>query len=513
MSHVAGGSGRARAIIALTAVISLTLGVAPAAGNPVRRLSANAAGMEGNGASGVLNTPPDVTNDGSLVAYTSDATNLEVPPVLAGTMHGPRALRDPNVTPPGPGLVATDTNGAPDIFVYDAATGVTRRESVDSLGHEADGASRNASVSGNGRSIVFESDAHSLDVADTNNVSDIYLRDLISGKTTRVSVSSAGGPANGASSRPSISDDGSFVAFSSLATNLVARAPDTNDASDVFVRDIARGTTTLVSAVLGGGASDGPSSAAQISGDGRTVTFQSDARNFIIIPVDSNAVTDIFSWSRKSAQIVRVSALPGMEANGPSTEPSISSDGLTIAFTSRATNFDSTPDLNGASDIFLSDATNGLHRVTPQQTDRDSMVPSVSAHGGQVTYISAATNIVPEDTNATIDAFIYNPSTGVTARVSTDTTGQQANGKTGAAAISGDGRTIVFASEASNLAAGDTNGVRDVFMRSDETNCPDGGQETGPISGHIHGELEPAGGPTSGRIHSANCAFIVPAGL
>lgn len=145
-------------------------------------------------------------------------------------------------------LVPGDTNASADVFVHDLVTGHTQRVSVDSAGAEADKASFGPSISGDGRYVAFNSDATNLVPDDTNQATDAFVHDLVTGQTQRVSVDSAG--AAQASSGfdpapPAISEDGRYVAFDSDASNLVPS--DTNEAQDVFVHDVVTGQTRRVS--------------------------------------------------------------------------------------------------------------------------------------------------------------------------------------------------------------------------------------------------------------------------
>ncbi len=132
------------------------------------------------------------------------------------------------------------------MFVRDLVAGTTRRVSVSSAGAQANGESVVGSISGDGRLVAFRSVASNLVAGDTNRSSDVFVRDLAAGTTRRVSVSSAGVQANGDSTAPSISADGRFVVFMSRASNLVVG--DTNGFEDVFVRDLVTGTTERISA-------------------------------------------------------------------------------------------------------------------------------------------------------------------------------------------------------------------------------------------------------------------------
>src|SRR5262249_41436613 len=147
-----------------------------------------------------------ISADGRFVAFASHATNL----------------------------VPGDTNNATDVFVHDLSTGATERVSVDSAGNEADAESPgDVALSADGRFVAFQSAADNLVAGDVNKVTDIFVHDRATGATERVSVDSNGGEANGKSLTPSISGDGSLVAFGSDATDLVAN--DTNGLHDVFV--------------------------------------------------------------------------------------------------------------------------------------------------------------------------------------------------------------------------------------------------------------------------------------
>jgi Tol biopolymer transport system component len=159
-------------------------------------------------------------------------------------------------------LVANDANGASDIFVRDIAAGTTSRVSVNLAGGDADLPSTSPAISGNGRFVAFSSPATNLVVGDTNNLSDIFVRDLVAGTTLRASVSTTGGEANRASSGASLSRDGRFVSFLSDATNLVAGG--SGFLTQVYVRDTqaqAQTTTRPVSLSI--------VTWARLSGDGR----------------------------------------------------------------------------------------------------------------------------------------------------------------------------------------------------------------------------------------------------
>src|SRR5262249_22544698 len=160
-----------------------------------------------------------------------------------------------------------------------AGPGSTTRVSTATGGGQGNGRSFVPTISADGRYVAFYSDASNLVSGDTNGARDVFVRDLQTGETTRVSVSSSGAEADGDSFAPALSADGRYVAFASAATNLVAG--DTNDANDVFVRDRQTNTTTRVSVGHEGSQANGGSDQPSLSGDGRLVAFTSTASNVV----------------------------------------------------------------------------------------------------------------------------------------------------------------------------------------------------------------------------------------
>jgi hypothetical protein len=363
-------------------------------------------------------------------------------------------------------LVPGDTNGTADVFVHDVKTGATTCVSVDSAGAEANSFSIGPSISTNGRFVAFRSLATNLVPGDTNGALDVFVHDVKTGATSRVSVDSAGGQANGDSLNPSISGNGRFVAFASIATNLVPA--DTNGVLDVFVHDVKTGTTTRVSVDSAGAQADSSSFEPSISGNGRFVAFRSEAAN--LVPGDTNDALDVFVHDVKAGTTTRVSVeSTGRQANGDSADPSISGNGRFVAFESLATNL--VPgDTNGGIDVFVHDVRTGsTTRVSVdsggEEADSDNANPSVSGNGRFVAFDSFATNLVPGDTNDADDAFVHDVKVGATARVSVDSAGAQANAGSLTPSISGNGRFVAFLSLAGNLVPGDTNGTADIYLR------------------------------------------------
>jgi Tol biopolymer transport system component len=339
------------------------------------RLSVDSAAAEGDGASRDVK----ISADGRFVAFASDATNL----------------------------VADDTNGFQDVFVHDRVTGATTRVSVGSAGEEGDAQSASPVISADGHYVAFTSDATNLVPGDTNASSDIFVHNLLTGRTIRVSVDSAGVESNGPGNGAAISGDGRFVVFSSDAFNLVPG--DTNGMTDIFIRDQKAGTTSRVSVDAAGSEADASSSLPAISADGRFVAFVSDATN--LAPGDTNAIQDVYLRDRTAGTTTRVSvAAAGGDPDGLSYDPAISADGRFVAFGSDATNL-VTGDVNGTQDIFVRDMSAGpIKRVNVDAAGAEANLlsydPALSADGRFVAFGSRASNLVAGDTNATDDIFL-----------------------------------------------------------------------------------------------------------
>lgn len=292
--------------------------------------------------------------------------------------------------------------------------------SINTAGVKGNNESYSQAISANGQFVAFSSLANNLVANDTNAVYDIFVHDVQNATTTRVSVSSAGVEGNNVSFRPAISADGRYVTFFSRADNLVTG--DTNSFDDVFVHDRNTGATTRVSVpnitdqlMLGTEATGGDSVYPAISADGRYVTYTSLAIN--LVTGDSNAVNDIFIHDRNTGSTTRLSVDSiNTQSNGGSFGPSISNDGRYVAFT------------------------------------------------------SSASNLVAGDTNATSDIFLHDTQNGgTTTRVSISLFGAQSNGLSDRVKISGDGRYVSFLSSATNLVINDLNAASDIFVRDTQS--------------------------------------------
>jgi Tol biopolymer transport system component len=346
-----------------------------------------------------------------------------------------------------------------------AASGRTTRISVSSSMVQANFWSMNPAISADGRFIAFDSVADNLVANDTNGRGDVFLRDRNTGQTTRVSIASKGTEGNEPSYRPAISNDGNVIAFVSLATNLVLG--DTNKKSDIFVHTRSTGQTKRVSLGTNGEQANDASNYPAISGDGRFVAFTSQASN--LVAGDSNNAMDIFVHDLKDGITTRVSVdSDGAQANGDSWwRVAVSEDGRYVAFSSAATNLVS-GDTNGSSDIFRHDRNTGeTIRVSltfdGSEANSGSINPSISADGRLVAFESSATNLVSGITNWYGDIFVRDVLASQTVRVSLSSNGIESNDNSFLPKISGDGRFVSFESYATNLVDGDTNGVLDIF--------------------------------------------------
>jgi Ca2+-binding RTX toxin-like protein len=319
---------------------------------------------------------PSISADGRFIVFESAASNL----------------------------VSGDTNARRDVFVKDLQTGAITRVSTDAAGAQANHQSFGTSISADGRFVGFGSDATNLVAGDTNASHDIFVKDLQTGAITRVSTDASGAQANGSSSSPSFSADGRFVAFISSASNLVTG--DTNGAQDIFVKDLQTGAVTLVSTA--GTPANGFSTAPSISNDGRYVTFQSLASN--LVAADSNSTYDVFLKDLQTGTLTRVSTdAAGAQANAASELPSFSADGRFVGFESDASNLVA-GDTNGFRDVFIKDLQTGaISRVSTDsaggQGNDGSTTAAISGDGQFVAFYSFASNLVVGDGNAASDVF------------------------------------------------------------------------------------------------------------
>ncbi|MEG3146486.1 pre-peptidase C-terminal domain-containing protein, partial [Sphingomonas sp. RT2P30] len=364
-----------------------------------------------------------------------------------------------------------------DVLRGDVAKQPLARVSVATDGSQANGGSPNhlntgagASISADGRYIAFVSSATNLVAGDTNDVNDVFVYDRVTHTTVRVSVASDGAQENGFSGfgadHPSISGDGRYIAFSSAATNLVAG--DANGSTnDIYVYDRTAQAIQRVSINSDGVQGNNYSNDPSISADGQSVAFRSGSTN--LVSGDTNGFDDIFVFNRATGATQRVSiASDGTQANGSSYQPVLSADGRYVVFWSEASNLVA-GDTNGARDVFVFDRnTSTIERVSiasgGAQSNSGSESVTISGDGRFVAYSSAATNLIPGEVNSQQNIYVYDRVTHVTERASVALGGGSANSFSSNPSLSFDGRYLAFNSLASNLVAGDTNGIADVFV-------------------------------------------------
>ena len=447
---------------------------------------------------------PVISSDGRYVAFESEAANL----------------------------VANDTNGVSDVFLRDLQSGTTTLLSVNSSGTGAgNGASTDSIISADGRYVAFVSAASDLVANDTNAALDIFVRDLQNGTTTLASISAdrnSGG--SGDSESPALTPDGRWLAFSSKATNLVAGV--TNNQGEIYVRDLANGTTTWASAnsaaimrtitnaparsitsfnpvisadgkfvafksfgaaslllrhnlltgstdllstnAVGGGFIDGDSSGPDMTPDGRYIAFTE-------ITGSSGVYSAVYLWDAQSGSKTLVSAnLTGtISTDTTSDTPAVSADGRFVTFLSDAPDL-ATNAVDGSYQVFLRDAVSGTTRLVSVDLnggvsgETGGAIPTISADGRYIAFDSFDGGYVSADNNNAYDVFVRDMTTDTTELISSADAAAQSLTSDGISSVSGnsvsaDGRFVMFVSLADNLAANDTNDYQDVFVRDLQT--------------------------------------------
>lgn len=240
-------------------------------------------------------------------------------------------------------------------------------------------------LTANARYVAFDTKL-SLATTDTNGTCDVYVWDVVTDTYALVSIGRSGRAASGDSQRPSISNDGRYVAFTSTAADLVAK--DTNGAADVFLRDRTAGATTLVSATAAGVQGNGASLNPDLAPSAGYVAFATDATN--LVKNDSNGVRDVLRWTRATKALVRVSVADnGAQLGGPSQDPSVSNDGARVAFVTKST-------ADGLRAVLVRDATAKHTYSVPKPCAVDPPCTvvgpvSISADGTRVAFASVPT--------------------------------------------------------------------------------------------------------------------------
>lgn len=307
-------------------------------------------------------------------------------------------------------LVPSDTNHVHDLFVHDRSTGLVRRASVAWDGQEGDGPTLSGAVSGNGRYVVFSSVATNLIPGDTNGQPDVFVRDMVT-NTTRIASVVTGGivQGSGPSETASISYDGRYVVFSSEATNLAQG--DNNARRDIFTHDFAVGVTSRLSVSSAGAEGNGNVGwNTAVSANGRYAVFTSASTN--LVADDSNGADDVFFRDGLAGTTSRISlSSGGTQASGTSYGPlGMSPDGRYVTFASNAADLVA-GDSNSVSDAFVRDnATGATERisVTPNGTQgtQGSSSGAISSDGHYAAFSTSAGNLVSSDTNSASDIFV-----------------------------------------------------------------------------------------------------------
>jgi Tol biopolymer transport system component len=348
-------------------------------------------------------------------------------------------------------------------------------------GTQGNAQSQQPQFSPDGSRIAFNSTSSNLTPGDANGFGDLFIRDLNTGAITLVSTSATGvqGNAGVGNALPSFSPDGTRIAFSSTATNLVAG--DGNGFGDIFIKTLATGAIALVSTNAAGELGNGFSARPDFASDGNRLLFDSTSSNLVAGDTTNNQ--DVFLKNLATGVVTRVSASATGEesANGSSFGGVFSPDGNSVLFVSAANNLVA-GDTNNLTDIFLKDLRTGaITRVSTTATGEQQTIaappanpgsfvgaftPVFSPDGTKVAFESAASNLVAGDTNNQGDVFVKDLVTGVVTRVSVNAAGVQGDNASFGPRFTPDGQSIVFGSVATNLIAGDTNGLQDVFVKN-----------------------------------------------
>lgn len=485
------------------------------------------ADLSGAGAGVNYGAIPNLSADGSTVAYESSTPNvvsndlnLRFDVFVVNTASNGTELvsaRDaalPSVTPRGPSgqytysvsttgryvafasdsddLALNDTNGWRDVFVRDMLTGTSTLVSVATNGFSGTGMSFEPAISGNGRYVAFSSYVTNLVSGDTTNVQEVYGRDLQFNTTAMVSLAMDGvSPGNSNSFQPSISADGRFVLFHSQSSNL---APGSfgNGIENLFLRDLQLGTTYALTASTSG---TGVVSAA-MTPDGRFVTFIGPSTGTILRVWNTQLAAFTYSnsipnlggvWISPDGQRVAYLAASTLNVTdlvsqthwalnagtsfGAHPGVQFSADDQFLVYSTTAANV--AADVNGLLDVYLYSFQNSSYtlissRLNPNlANDSPADSSALSADGRFVVYRSASTNIVADATNGLANLYVYDRGTGTNALLTQSRFGGgAAAGQSRTPVFSGDGRTVVFQSWASDLATDDFNTAGDMFAYS-----------------------------------------------
>ena len=416
------------------------------------RISVAPDGTEGNNASSFsLRANGDyaghyTSDDGNLIVFSSHASNL----------------------------IPGDTNGVSDIFLRNLSTNQTERISTGINNSQANNNSGYPSITPDGRYIVFQSYASNLVPGDTQmcyywsgalNCPDIFVYDRVNKTTSLVSKSSSGQQSNADNEFPQISNDGRYIAFESTANNLVEN--DTNKSYDVFVHDLSTKQTKRVSIASDGTQANDQSHLSSISNDGSLIAFGSLATNMVVN--DTNNVRDVFVRDQINETTVRVNvADDGSQADSTQyiTWGVMSSNGRFIFFVTDANNITGK---YSKSCLFVRDLEakiTTLLNITCAAPSSPFTPLQISSDGQSVLFRSTLNGTDPQDNNSKDDVYLYNRITDKLTWVSKSFDNLQGNNYSLYGSMSENGQHVVFSSLASNLVQNDLNGSEDVFYRA-----------------------------------------------
>ncbi|HEX5219283.1 MAG TPA: hypothetical protein VFZ59_06920 [Verrucomicrobiae bacterium] len=394
-----------------------------------------------------------------LVSATSDGG-----PSVSGLFNNASLSQDGRYIvfdSPGKDLHPADTNSLLDVFVRDVVSGSNHLISA-RLDGLAGGSSNSEKpvMSGDGRWIAFQSISSNLASNDVTTTLDVFLRDRQDNTTTLVSVNPVGtGGGNSASSKPSISDDGRYVTFESLANNLATNGAPASQKYGIYLRDLGNGITRFVSSLT----DDGNGNRPVISADGRFVVYESQT-NLYCMEIVSGTVF-----------LMTTNRFGTGGGNGVSFNPRFTPDGQHCVFLSFATNLTEHPAAFGPSRVLVRDMETGSISLisTNRQgsaTDLESLAPAISDDGAVVVFQSYDPNLVENDLNGSSDVFLRRAANGVTELLSRRATAAPPVTAMGRSAVvtspvSADGRFVLFASTARHLTGDDTKSLENLFVR------------------------------------------------
>lgn len=348
------------------------------------------------------------------------------------------------------GLVPADTDGLTDVYVRDL---VTRRTTLvsHSVGLGPNTGGNAAVISADGSTVVFSSALGDLVPGDTNGSVDVFAWDASSGRITRVSVTSAGGEQHGSGSFVAdtldVSADGRFVTFASLADDLVAG--DTNGQPDVFLRDRAEGTTRRVSLdAEGGELRDGALEKSSVSDDGRYVGFGTGSR---AVREDTDDFNDAYVRDTVTGAVTWLSrSETGAPSTGGGSSPELAGDGSVAVF---AWNDPlKRRDRNQATDVYLRDLGTGRLQLVSVRSDgtlgrEGGTQPSVSRNGRYVALTGKDLDLPPVGTTGRFRVYVRDRALGTTTLVSVANDGGVLDGNSVDPSITANGRHVVMTSD------------------------------------------------------------------